>query len=59
MMLLLTNTVPPGATRLSNFARAARFMATTSLGRSTRGAPMRSSLMITVQLAVPPRISGP
>ena len=59
MMLLLTNTVPPGATRLSNFARAARFMAMTSLGLSTKGAPIRSSLIITVQLAVPPRISGP
>ena len=34
-------------------------MAITALGLRTSGEPISSSEMMTVQLAVPPRISGP
>ena len=50
---------PPGATFASNFAWDGGLSTTAASARSTTGEPIGSSPMITVQDAVPPRISGP
>ena len=52
-------TTPPGSTALMNLSKEGRFMAMNTLGLVTRGEPMASSETHTLQLAVPPRISGP
>ena len=52
-------TMPPSATLRSNLSRDGWFMATSTSGASTSGLPMGSSERHTLQLAVPPRISGP
>ena len=55
----LTTMIPASATVFSNLSREGRFMATTAVGLSTTGEPIGSSDRTTVQLAVPPLISGP
>jgi len=55
----LTISTPPGRTDGANFSSDGRFMTTASLGREMMGEPMGLSATTTVQLAVPPRISGP
>jgi|GEM_PF-2417456 len=59
MIELSTMMSPPGTTSFSNFSRDGRFMATSMSGSVTSGDPMGSSDRQTLQLAVPPRISGP
>ena len=58
-MELSTMIRPPGTTSFSNFSRDGRFMATSTSGVVTSGDPMVASERHTLQLAVPPRISGP
>ena len=43
----------------SNFSRDGKFIATTARGERITGDPTGLSEITTVQLAVPPRISGP
>ena len=50
---------PPGATCGPNLRSDGRFMTTAASRRSTTGEPIGASSMMTVQDAVPPRISGP
>ena len=57
--VLSTITKPPGCTLCSNLSSDGWFMTTSTSGLSTSGLPMGSSEMHTLQLAVPPRISGP
>ena len=56
---LLTMMTPPGTTLSSNLTSEGPFMATSRVGRATMGEAMGFSEMMTEQLAVPPRISGP
>ena len=58
-MVVSTMIVPPSTTSVSNASSDGWFMTTSTLGWSTSGVPMRSLEMLTEQLAVPPRISGP
>lgn len=55
----LTNKLPPGATISSNLTKEGKFMATTEVASDTMGEFIFLSDTITVQLAVPPLISGP
>src|SRR3972149_2596786 len=55
---LATNS-PPSATRGPNRVSDGGFITTAASYRSTTGEPISSSATITVQDAVPPRISGP
>jgi hypothetical protein len=54
-----TTSTPPGLTNGSYLSSDGRFMAITAVGYFTNGEPISSSDTTTVQLAVPPRISGP
>ena len=56
---LFTNSNPPGLTSGSYFSIEGMLKITAMLGCRTMGAPISSSERMTVQLAVPPRISGP
>ena len=51
--------IPPFSTVDSNLSSEGRFIAIKTLGVVIIGEPTFSSLTITLQLAVPPRISGP
>ena len=51
--------IPPGATVDSNLSSEGRFIAIRISGSEIMGEPTGASLIITLQLAVPPRISGP
>jgi hypothetical protein len=55
----LAISTPPEATIGSYLSRDGRFMTMAALGLRTSGEPISSSGTTTVQLAVPPRISGP
>ena len=59
MSELLTSSQPPGCANGSNLSSEGRFMTMTQVASVTMGAPISSSEMMTLQLAVPPRISGP
>ena len=59
MSVAFTTSVPPGATSGPNFASDGGFSTTAAQAASTTGEPIGSSPTITVQAAVPPRISGP
>ena len=50
---------PPERMSGSNFSSDGRFMATTARGERITGDPTGLSETTTVQLQVPPRISGP
>ena len=50
---------PPGTTAFSYLSREGLFITIRTLGFWTMGEPTVLSLRITLQLAVPPRISGP
>jgi hypothetical protein len=50
---------PPSRISGSNFSSDGRFIATTARGDRITGEPTGLSEITTVQLAVPPRISGP
>ena len=54
-----TISVPPGATSGPNLASEGGFSTTAAQAASTTGEPIGSSPTMTVQAAVPPRISGP
>ena len=51
--------VPPETTVGPNFSTEGWFMAMTAVGLVMKGEPMASSDRLTLQFAVPPRISGP
>ena len=51
--------VPPGWTEPANLSTLGWFIAMTAVGRVMNGDPIASSESDTLQLAVPPRISGP
>ena len=55
----LMTSSPPGLTSGSYFSSEGLLKTTTMLGCIHTGEPIGSSLTTTVQLAVPPRISGP
>ena len=55
----LTTSRPPGTSSGSNLASDGGLSATTLSAASTIGEPIGRSAMMTVQDAVPPRISGP
>ena len=54
-----TNTHPPGTTLRSNLSSDGRFITMRMSGAVTSGLPIGLSSMLTEQLQVPPRISGP
>ena len=56
---VFTTTTPPGFTASSNLSREGRLRAMRPWGCLVTGAPIWWSLRTTVQLQVPPRISGP
>ena len=56
---VLMSSSPPGRTSGSNLSSDGRFMASTARGDRITGEPTGRSEITTVQLQVPPRISGP
>jgi hypothetical protein len=56
---VLSTISPPGLTSGSNLSSEGRFMASSARGCWTTGEPTGRSPITTVQLQVPPRISGP
>ena len=59
MSELLTISSPPGRISGSNLSMEGRFITIAAEGLGTTGEPISPSETMTVQLAVPPRISGP
>ena len=59
MREVLTTMTPPGRTASSNLSREGRFKAMRPWGDLLMGDPMGRPDSTTVQLQVPPRISGP
>ncbi len=59
MSEVLTTMMPPGRTASSNLSSEGRFRAMRPWGDLLMGDPMGRSESTTVQLQVPPRISGP
>ena len=59
IMELLTTRIPSFRSMGANFSREGWFMTTTAFGDEISGDPIGLSAITTVQLAVPPRISGP
>ena len=57
--LVLTTRIPPGRTSGSNLSIDCRFSTIAPCGRFVTGEPTCRSDSTTVQLQVPPRISGP
>jgi len=55
----LISSTPPSRTSPSNLSSEGRFMASTARGVRITGEPTGRSEITTVQLQVPPRISGP
>ena len=51
--------MPPGTTVSTNLSKEGLFITIRQSGLLTMGEPMGSSLRMTLQFAVPPRISGP
>ena len=55
----LISSSPPGRTSPSNLSSDGKFIASTARGERITGEPTGRSEITTVQLQVPPRISGP